>query len=201
MRLYLWGRHRLIELRSRDDGSLARYRAFPCRYVEKVSHNLGILQVRTYLHRCVGRPWLCNSIQRKTRIEQEVQPLTDGSGKPWGLKSAQAFLYFWRRCSENPFCDFPVQIAKVVANLNRVGPPLLIAEVPAMGCGKTRMFYGELQEPSRLDDAVGFSEKPLRFWDVHETHKADGKVERGIGEWKLDRARNPIVDAQRLLFL
>jgi hypothetical protein len=27
MRLYLWGRHRLIELRSRDDGSLARYRA------------------------------------------------------------------------------------------------------------------------------------------------------------------------------
>jgi hypothetical protein len=27
MRLYLWGRRRLIELRSRDDGNLARYRA------------------------------------------------------------------------------------------------------------------------------------------------------------------------------
>jgi hypothetical protein len=27
MRLYLWGRRRLIEFRSRDDGNLAHYRA------------------------------------------------------------------------------------------------------------------------------------------------------------------------------
>ena len=67
--------------------------------------------------------------------------------------------------------------------------------------GKTRMFDGELKEASWLDDAVSFSENTLRFWNVHEAHKADSKVKRRIAEWKLDRARNAVVDAQGLLFL
>ena len=62
------------------------------------------------------------------------------------------------------------------------------------------MFDRELQEASRFEDAVGFSENPPGFWNVHETHKADGKIKGRIGEWKHGRVRNPVVDTQRLLF-
>ena len=66
--------------------------------------------------------------------------------------------------------------------------------------GKTRMFDRELQKASRFEDAVGFTENPAGFRNIHETHKADGKIKPGIGEWKLDRARDPVVYPQRFFF-
>ena len=68
-----------------------------------------------------------------------------------------------------------------------------------MRSGKTRMLDGKLQEATWFEHSVSFSEHTVRFWDVHEAHKADGKVKRGIAEWKLDRARNPVVDAEGAL--
>jgi hypothetical protein len=89
---------------------------FPCTYVQKVRYNLAILQVRTCLYGFVGGTWFRDAFQNKTRIKKEVQPLTDGSRKPWCLESPQAFPHFWRRSAENPFRDFPLQVAKVVAD-------------------------------------------------------------------------------------
>jgi len=54
--------------------------------VQKVSHNLGILNIRAFCYHLVAWTGLCNLLELETRLDQQVEPFANGSREYWDLE-------------------------------------------------------------------------------------------------------------------
>src|SRR5438552_521571 len=131
--------------------------------MEEVGYHLGVLDRRAGSDRLVTGTWLGNAFQPKACIDQQIQPLAERPCEPRDLELGQPLLHVQRCGFEEPLVNHPVEIAKVVADLYRIGQAVGVAQVPAVWSIEARMADGELKETARLQDAIGFRENPIRF--------------------------------------
>ena len=108
-------------------------------------------------------------------------------------------LEFRGQVAENPFVNAAGFLIEVLAaNHTDFFTVIVLYPAPQRRL-KTRMRDGELEKPTRFDDAERFANGAIRIGHVHQAHEGCGEVERAIAEGKFRATADLIVDAERIL--
>ena len=101
--------------------------------MQEVRDDPGVLQPGLLPDHLVARARLAEALEHEPAVEEQVQPLAQCPRKAGDAERTQPLPHLGRGCAEDPFLDLAVQPAEVVPDLDRVGEPVLTADILAVG--------------------------------------------------------------------